>query len=374
MRLLRVDHNSCVAPVLRYCKKILKVILTRTPVHEDSERKIRIHLFFRRPHSGNHYSVERLFDAVIASLPVDHFEICRLVCPFESKGVLRRFASMIWAVFNQGDINHITGDVNFLGLFMRRSRTVLTILDSASMQRLTGLKRRVYYWVWLRLPILRAGRVTVISESTLLETLEYSREFSRKFRVISCCVTGELVASTKSFNNRQPRILQIGTKENKNLPRVIKALTEIPCLLVIIGALSTEQKKLLKDRNVIYENYVDLDDAAMAQQYQLADVVVYVSTYEGFGLPILEAQTVGRVVVTSARAPMNKVAGIGAALTKPDDVGEIRDAIRKIVGDESYRNDLIAAGFENVKKYSPETIAGEYAAVYEELFEQGRCL
>jgi len=271
----------------------------------------------------------------------------------------------------QGDINHVTGDVNFLGILMRRSRTVLTILDSASMLRLTGLKRWFYYWIWLRLPILRAGRVTVISESTLLETLEYSREFVSKFRFIPCCVTGGLVASTKSFNSKQPRILQIGTKENKNLPRVIEALADIPCLLVIVGTLSAEQKQLLKNRGVAYENHAGLDDAAMAQQYQLADMVVFVSTYEGFGLPILEAQTVGRAVVTSARAPMDAVAGSGAALVNPDNIAEIRDAIRKIVEDGSYRNNLIVAGFENVKRYSSEAVAAEYAAVYEELFEKG---
>jgi glycosyltransferase involved in cell wall biosynthesis len=334
--------------------------------------RIQISLFFRKPRADENYSIERLFDAVSKALPNDRYEVRCLVCPFESKGMLRRLLIVFWAAFNQSDINHVTGDVNFLGLLLRRPRTVLTIHDSASMLRLTGLKRWIYGWIWLRLPIMRAGRVTVISESTLLETLEYCKGYSSKFRIIPNCVTGRLSASTKSFNNRRPRILQIGTRENKNLVRVIEALTGIPCLLVIVGPLTTEQIQLLNDRSVIYENYPSLDNAPMAQQYQLADVVVFVSTYEGFGLPILEAQTVGRAVVTSARAPMDKVAGTGAALVNPDDVAEIRAAINRIVEDESYRSNLVAAGFENVKKYSPEAIAAEYAAVYEELFEQGQ--
>lgn len=333
-------------------------------------KRIRVSLFLRKPRADGNYSIERLFDAVSAALPNDRYEVIRLVCPFESKGVVRRLLIVLWAAFNQSDINHVTGDVNFLGLLMRGSRTVLTIHDSASMLRLKGLQRWFYCWVWLLMPIMRAGRVTVISVSTLYETLEYSREFAGKFRVVPNCITGGLVAFTKKFNSKQPRILQIGTKENKNLARVIDALTGIACILVIVGTLSAKQKQMLNDRGVIYENYEGLDNAEMAQQYQLADVVVFVSTYEGFGLPILEAQAVGRVVITSARAPMDKVAGGGAILVNPDEFTEIRDAIRKITTDDAYRNDLIVAGFENVKKYSPEAIAAEYAAVYEEMLEK----
>ncbi|MBI5430574.1 MAG: glycosyltransferase family 4 protein [Nitrosomonadales bacterium] len=335
-------------------------------------KRLRVSLFMRKPRTGENYSIERLFDAVSAALPEDRYEVRRLVCPFESTGVVRRLLCVFWAALNQGDINHVTGDVNFLNLLLHSSRTVLTIHDSASMRRLTGLQRWLYRWIWLRLPISRAACVTVVSESTLHETLEYAGGDAHKFRVIPNCITGGLAASPGSFNSRQPRILQVGTKENKNLARVIEALTGIPCMLVVVGSLSAQQKQLLKDGDMTYENHPSLDAAAMSLQYQLADVVVFVSTYEGFGLPILEAQAVGRAVVTSARAPMDRVAGAGAALVNPDDVAEIRDAIRKVVEDAPYRNSLIEAGFENVKRYSPVAVAAEYAAVYEALFVQAQ--
>lgn len=335
-------------------------------------KRLRVSLFLRKPRPGENYSIERLFAAVEKALPSDRYEVKRLVCPFESKGVIRRLLLVVWAAFNQGDINHVTGDVNFLGVLLHRSRTVLTIHDSASMLRLSGLKRWLYCWIWLRLPILRAGRVTVISEFTLHETLDFIGGNQDKFHIITNCVTGCLTLSPKLFNSKEPRILQVGTKENKNLPRVIDAIKGIPCLLVIVGSLSAEQEQLLKSRDIVYENYVGLDDTGMAHQYQLADLVMFVSTYEGFGLPILEAQAVGRAVVTSALAPMDKVAGSGAALVNPEDVLEIRSAIRKIVDDAAYRNNLICAGFENVKRYSPEVIAAQYAAVYEELSQEGQ--
>src|SRR3989337_1534703 len=107
-------------------------------------RKIKLSLFIRRQPPGDNYSIERLFDAVAAALPTDRLEVRLRVCPLESKGFWRRLALIVWAACRQGDVNHVTGDVNFLGLLMRRSRTVLTILDSASMQRLPGWARLGY--------------------------------------------------------------------------------------------------------------------------------------------------------------------------------------------------------------------------------------
>jgi glycosyltransferase involved in cell wall biosynthesis len=238
------------------------------------------------------------------------------------------------------------------------------------MQRLSGLSRKIYEWFWLRIPIARAGLVTTISDETLRETFSYVSADRDKFHVIPCCLTGDLIQHHKEINTVKPRLLHVGSKANKNLPRVIEAVAGLSCCLVIIGILSAEQLQLLNSKGIYYENYVGLDDAAMAQQYQLADLVVFVSTYEGFGLPILEAQAVGRAVVTSARAPMDDVAGSGAALVDPESVESIRASVEKVIKDTEYRNKLIRAGFENVKRYSPQAIAAQYAAVYEELYQQ----
>jgi glycosyltransferase involved in cell wall biosynthesis len=337
------------------------------------QKRLRISFFLRKPRVGQNFSIERLFDAIGEALPADRYEVKRLVCPFESNGVIRRLLLLLWAFLNQGDVNHVTGDIHFIGLLLRRSRTVLTIHDSAAVLRLTGLKRWLYCLIWLRLPILRAGCVTVISESTFFETLQYTKLGSHKIRIIPNCVTGGLLASTYTFNGDNPRLLQIGTKENKNLSKTIEAIKGIRCLLVIIGPLSAFQEKLLKESEITYENHVGLDNEAMAQQYGLADAVVFASTYEGFGLPILEAQTVGRPVITSARPPMDRVAGSGAVLVNPDDPEEIRNALLRTFNDATYRNELIRLGFENIKRFSPECVAAEYAAVYEQLYGDEIC-
>ena len=337
------------------------------------DSRIRVSLFMRKPRPGDNYSIERLFDAVQASLPVECFHVTRLVCPYESKGLLRRIMIIAWAAIHQGDINHITGDVNFLGLLLKKSRTVLTIHDSASMHRLSGLRRKIYECLWLKMPISRAGMVTVISKSTLNETMLLTGVDSRKFRVVPCCITGGLKPQKKVFNTLLPRILQVGTKQNKNLLRVIEAIEGIPCLLAIVGHLDGDQERLLREHGISYENHINLDDNAMDEQYALADMVIFVSTYEGFGLPILEAQMVGRVVVTSNRSPMKEVAGAGAILVNPEDVVEIRSAVRRVIDSSSCRDELISAGHENIKRFMPKAIAMKYAAVYEELIAQQGC-
>lgn len=330
-------------------------------------RRIKVSLFMRPPRPGASYSIERLFDAVVSALPIDRYEIRRRVCPLKSKGVIRRLGLILWAAFNQGDVNHITGDVNFLGLLLRRSRTLLTIHDSASMRRLRGWRRWCYKVAWLQLPIWRAGRVSVISERTLEETVAYAGVNRERFSVIPNCIPQGMSADSRPFSGNRPRILAVGTGENKNLARIIEALQALPCLLVVVGELSECHRKLLAHFSIEVENYVNLDDAAMAEQYRKADAVVFVSTYEGFGLPILEAQATGRPIVTSRRSPMQEVAGRGACLVDPESVSEIRAALVRVMQDSDYRSALVEAGFKNVKTYSAESVARQYASIYEEL-------
>jgi len=329
--------------------------------------KIKLCLFLRKPLPGDHYSIERLFDAVIAALPADRYEIRLRICPFEGKGLFRRMALIIWAACCQGDVNHVTGDINFLSLLMRRSRTLLTITDSASMLRLVGFKRWFYRVFWLQLPIWRAGHVTAISEKTLQETLFHVNADPIKFSVIPCCIPLGILTEPRPFIESRPRILAVGTKPNKNLPRIIEALAGIPCQLVVVGSITESHQELIVRNGLDVENHVDISHGDMALQYRNSDLVIFVSTYEGFGLPILEGQTVGRPVITSRRSPMQEVAGAGACLVDPESVEAIREAVLRVIHDSKYRDMLVAAGFENIRAYSSEIVASQYALVYESL-------
>ena len=102
----------------------------------------------------------------------------------------------------------------------------------------------------------------------------------------------------------------------------------------------------------------------MIQKYINADIVSFVSTYEGFGMPILEAQTVGRVVLTSNISPMIEVSGSGACLVNPFGVSDIKEGFKRLISDDNYRNEIIRKGLVNSQKYKPEKIANEYVKLY----------
>jgi glycosyltransferase involved in cell wall biosynthesis len=96
-------------------------------------------------------------------------------------------------------------------------------------------------------------------------------------------------------------------------------------------------------------------------------MVLFASTYEGFGLPIIEAQATGRPVVTSRVTAMPEVAGDGACLVDPYDVASIRSGVLRVLGDRGYRDSLVHRGFENVRRFEPGRIAAQYARLYEEV-------
>jgi glycosyltransferase involved in cell wall biosynthesis len=96
-------------------------------------------------------------------------------------------------------------------------------------------------------------------------------------------------------------------------------------------------------------------------------MVVFASLYEGFGLPILEAQAMGRPVITSNFGAMREAAGDGALLVDPYSVEEIRDAILRIKREPALREDLIAKGLRNAAKYRADAVAERYAGIYRRL-------
>jgi glycosyltransferase involved in cell wall biosynthesis len=164
-----------------------------------------------------------------------------------------------------------------------------------------------------------------------------------------------------------PHILQVGTGANKNVSRVAEALRGIDCELYIVGHLHDEDRRQLERCGIRYRESRELTDEQMLEAYWDSDLVVFASTYEGFGLPIIEANAAGRAVITSDLAPMNEVAGGAAALADPYDPASIRAAIRRVIEDAAFREELIEKGFHNAARFGAGQIAAQYAALYREM-------
>lgn len=321
--------------------------------------------FQRKRHKGN-FSVEGYFDTLRESMPTE-IECTVAVSRFKSNGFFRRVYNIIEASLRQGDINHITGDVHFLCIFMRKRKTLLTILDCVFTQYTSGLKYKILKYFWYVIPEKRVSVISVISQSTKNELLKIISCNPDKIKVVPVCISSGFTYKEKEFNEAKPVILQVGTGENKNLMRLFEALHGVPCRVEIIGRLSAKQKDALREYSIEYGNVWDISEPEIIRKYQECDLVTLISTYEGFGMPILEANAVGRAVITSNILSMPEVAGNAACIVDPFDIQAIKNGIRYVIRDRAYRNMLIENGRNNVNRYLPENIAAQYHELYNQM-------
>jgi glycosyltransferase involved in cell wall biosynthesis len=154
--------------------------------------------------------------------------------------------------------------------------------------------------------------------------------------------------------------LYLGTLQpRKNLARIIDAFaaTETKASLVLAGKrgwlyddLFNQVNRLGLEKRVLFPGYVLKEDKAALLSGALA--FVFPSLYEGFGLPVLEAQTCSCPVITSTTSSLPEVAGNGALLVDPHDDFAIATAMQRIATEPALREMLIERGFANVRRFS----------------------
>ncbi len=191
----------------------------------------------------------------------------------------------------------------------------------------------------------------------------------KKISVIDVCAQNIFKKNKKKFIKKNPKILIIGTDENKNLTNIFNSVKNIKCELSIIGILSKDNIYALNELNINYKNFINLKNKEIIKQYNECDILLFPSKYEGFGVPILEAQSVGRIVVTSKLEPMQSVGGNGALYVNPNSVKNIREGILKVINSSHIRNDIISNGFKNIKRFDKNKILQDYLSCYKEVLK-----
>jgi len=224
---------------------------------------------------------------------------------------------------------------------------------------------RKYLEIYFPKFIKRADRIATVSEFSKQDVISHYGYPSTKIDVVYnganedyCPVSVEIITATrKKYSDDKPYFLYVGSLHpRKNITNLLKAFdkfrtdTKTQVKLLIVGKaywwnseMENEYKKIIHNEDIVFIGRVDTDVLKNLLASSLA--VTYVSIFEGFGIPVLEAMYCGVPVITSNTSSMPEVGGNAALYVDPFNVDSIANAMKNVFSDENLRKTLI----ENAK-------------------------
>jgi glycosyltransferase involved in cell wall biosynthesis len=233
----------------------------------------------------------------------------------------------------------------------------------------------------------RASHIMTISEFS-------AADIARRFDIPRERITVAHLAASPDFHPRDkaqsqkylagkyrltfPFILYVGRiQARKNLARLVEAYSRLrkqglDAKLVLVGKKDWQSAQLLEkikelglENSVIFPGFVPFEDLPLF--YNAAEVFVFPSFFEGFGLPVVESMASGVPTITSLGSSLEEVAGNGAILIDPRDTDSITAALGKVLGDPCLRQDLAIRGLKRSKEFTAGNLVEKALAVYRSL-------
>lgn len=259
--------------------------------------------------------------------------------------------------------------------FCHPKKSVVTIhgLEYEYFPQYYPLLHRLYLRWSTRYALKHARKTIAISENTKEDLIKLYRGDARKINVVHHGIqsTNYKAQNTNKLQStnykiQKPYLLYLGRiEQKKNIEGILEAYKilrekyKIPHQLVLAGAPGYGYKisNIKNKEDIILTGFIGEDE-----KWQLlgnGDMFLFPSFYEGFGLPVLEAQAAGLPIITSFNSSLLEVAGQGALFIDPKNPAQIAEAVKSLIDDKNLRDKLIQSGYENLKRFSWEKCARE---------------
>lgn len=209
-----------------------------------------------------------------------------------------------------------------------------------------------------------AEKIIAVCQATKNDLIKFYNADPRKITVVHHGVNPQIAYHHKYPPIDESYILFVGRLEKKkNIRNIVKAFDilkdkyKAPHKLVLVGKpgfgfhnIQEEINKAAHKNDIVQTGYISHEEKESF--FKFADVFVFPPFYQGFGMPVLEAQLRGVPVIASNIPSVAEVAGSGALLIDPSSVEQLAEAMRKVIFEKNIKDSLIDEGSRNVKKYS----------------------